>query len=67
VLDSNENLNGLIMKYISKKNDFNEFTDLKTKEIENKINCRPRRRYGYENPIFVMGNFLFNPKVTFLA
>ncbi len=55
------------MKYISKKNDFKEFTDLKTKEIETKINCRPRRRYGYENPIFVMEKLLFNPKVTFLA
>jgi hypothetical protein len=64
---SNENLNGLIRQYIPKKSDFNEFTDLQIKEIENKINCRPRKRYGYENPIFVMEKLLFNPKVAFVA
>lgn len=64
---SNENLNGLIRQYIPKKSDFNEFTDLQIKEIENKINCRPRKRYGYENPIFVMEKLLFNPKDAFVA
>ena len=64
---SNENLNGLIRQYIPKKSDFNEFTDLQIKEIENKINCRPRKRYGYENPIFVMEKLLFNTEVAFVA
>ena len=60
-------MNGLIRQYIPKKSDFNEFTDLHIKEIENKINYRPRKRYGYENPIFVMKKLLFNTKVAFVA
>jgi IS30 family transposase len=35
--------------------------------IETKINNRPRKRFGYETPIFVMENLLFNPKVAFVA
>jgi IS30 family transposase len=60
-------LNGLIRQYITKKSDFNEFTNLEIKEIETKINCRTRIRYGFENPIFVMNKLLFNPKVAFVA
>jgi IS30 family transposase len=60
-------LNGLIRQYIPKKSDFNEFTDLQLKEIEIKINCKPRKRFGYENPIFVMEKLLFYPKVAFVA
>jgi IS30 family transposase len=36
-------------------------------EIQMKINTRPRKRFGYENPIFVMEKLLFNPKVAFVA
>ncbi|TXI84503.1 MAG: IS30 family transposase, partial [Crocinitomicaceae bacterium] len=36
-------------------------------EIQNKINSRPRKRFDYENPIFVMEKLLFNPKVAFVA
>jgi IS30 family transposase len=43
------------------------FVEVQIKEIETKINNRPRKRYGYENPIFVMENLLFNPKVAFVA
>ena len=57
---SNENLNGLIRQYLPKKSDFNNFTDEQIREIETKINNRPRKRFGYENPIFVMENLLFN-------
>jgi IS30 family transposase len=64
---SNENLNGLIRQYLPKKSDFNNFTDEQIREIETKINNRPRKRFGYENPIFVMENLLFNPKVAFVA
>ena len=64
---SNENLNGLIRQYIPKKSDFNDYTDQQIKEIETKINSRPRKRYGYENPIFVMEKLLFNSEVAFVA
>lgn len=64
---SNENLNGLIRQYIPKKSDFADFTEDQIKEIETKINNRPRKRYKFENPIFVMEKLLFNPKVAFVA
>jgi len=64
---SNENLNGLIRQYIPKSSDFSEYTDEQIKGIEIKLNNRPRKRYMYENPIFVMENLLFNPKVAFVA
>jgi IS30 family transposase len=35
--------------------------------MQDKLNNRPRKRYNYETPIFVMGKLLFNPKVAFVA
>ena len=60
---SNENLNRLIRQYIPKKSDFSVLTDEYIKEIETKINARPRKRFNYENPIFVMNKLLFNQKL----
>jgi len=34
------------------------------KEVEFKLNTRPRKRFGYENPIFVMNQLLFNTILT---
>lgn len=64
---ANENLNGLIRQYFPKKYDFSLITEQKMKEVEEKINQRPRKRYGYENPIFVMEKLLFNDKVAFVT
>lgn len=64
---SNENLNGLIRQYIPKKTDFSTVTDSTIELIQQRINERPRKRFGYENPIFVMEKLLFNPKVAFVA
>jgi IS30 family transposase len=64
---SNENLNGLIRQYIPKKSNFEDYTDEDIKMIQNKLNNRPRKRYNYETPIFVMEKLLFNPKVAFVA
>lgn len=64
---SNENLNGLIRQYFPKKSDFTTITKQRIKEIENKINNRPRKRFNYENPIFVMEQLLFNQKVAFVT
>ena len=47
--------------------DFSDYTDEQIKEIEIKLNNRPRKRYQFENPIFVMEKLLFNPKVAFVA
>jgi IS30 family transposase len=64
---SNENLNGLIRQYIPKSSCFSEITEERIKEIQTKINNRPRKRFNYENPIFVMENLLFNQKVAFVT
>lgn len=64
---SNENLNGLVRQYIPKKMDFTELTNLRIMEIQTKINNRPRKRYSYESPIFVMNKLLFNPEVAFVT
>ena len=52
-------------QYTPKSSDFSEHTDEQIKEIEIKLNSRPRKRYMFENPIFVMENLLFNPKFAF--
>jgi len=47
---ANENLNGLIRQYIPKKTNFEDITDEYIKEIEAKLNDRPRKRFGYKSP-----------------
>lgn len=64
---SNENLNGLIRQYITKDTDFSTLTDQYIKDIENKLNNRPRKRYNYQTPIFEMEKLLFNEKVAFVT
>jgi len=64
---SNENLNGLVRQYIQKSTDFSTISDQRVTEIENILNNRPRKRFGFESPIFVMEKLLFNPKVAFVA
>lgn len=64
---SNENLNGLIRQYIPKSSDFSNLSEERIMEIQNKLNNRPRKRFDYENPIFVMEKLLFNPKVALVA
>jgi len=64
---SNENLNGLIRQYIPKKTDFSNLTIEFINRIESKLNRRPRKRFNYKNPIFVMDQLLFNSKVAFIG
>jgi len=64
---SNENLNGLVRQYITKGSSFLNLTDEYIKSIENKINNRPRKRFNYETPIFVMNQLLFNQKVALVS
>lgn len=47
---ANENLNGLIRQYFPKKSDFKLINKEYVKEIENKLNNRPRKRYGFKTP-----------------
>lgn len=64
---SNENLNGLIRQYITKDTDFTLLTDQYIKDIETKLNNRPRKRFDFETPIFEMEKLLFNQKVAFVT
>jgi IS30 family transposase len=64
---SNENLNGLIRQYIPKKTDFKTLTNQYIKDIETKLNNRPRKRFNFESPIFEMEKLLFNQKVAFVT
>ena len=46
----NENTNKLIRQYIPKKQTFNSFNDQCIKDIQHKINQRPRKKLLYDNP-----------------
>ena len=47
---SNENLNGLVRQYIPKKTDFSTVTDGDIEHIQEQLNNRPRKRFGYLSP-----------------
>ena len=47
---ANENMNGLIGRYIPKGTDFSEINDEFVSWVENKLNNRPRKRLGYLTP-----------------
>ena len=64
---SNENLNGLVRQYFKKSSDFESITKEQVKAIEEKLNQRPRKRFEYENPTFVMNQLLFNDEVAFMT
>lgn len=54
---ANENLNDLVRQYFSKKIDFDKITDQQIKEVENKLNNRPRKRLNFESQLERMENF----------
>lgn len=47
---SNENLNGLIRRYLPKGTDFRTVSNRQIKHIEYLINSRPRKRLGWKTP-----------------
>lgn len=50
---ANENANGLLREYFPKKTDFTEIQDELIKEVEFKLNSRPRKRLGWRSPLEV--------------
>jgi transposase, IS30 family len=50
---TNENTNGLIRQYYPKGTDFTKVRDRDLKEIETKLNNRPRKCLGYKTPLEV--------------
>jgi len=49
-----ENMNGLIRQYILKGSDISQYDEKYIKEIETKINNRPRKTLGYKTPLEIM-------------
>lgn len=47
---SNENLNGLIRRFLPKKTNFANITDEEITQIEYLLNSRPRKRFGGKTP-----------------
>ncbi len=47
---SNENLNGLIRRFLPKKTDFANVSDEEIERIEYLLNSRPRKRFGGKTP-----------------
>ena len=52
----NENLNGLIRRYLPKKTDFNKVSNDDIRKIEYLLNSRPRKRLGWKTPYEVFYN-----------
>jgi IS30 family transposase len=63
----NGNLNRLIRPYFAKSSDFISITEQIIKHVDTEINSRPRKRYNYVNPIFVMEQLLFNHNIAFVT
>jgi IS30 family transposase len=47
---TNENTNGLIRQYLPKRTSMDDLTQAECDRIANKLNARPRKRYGYRTP-----------------
>ena len=54
-----ENTNGLVRRYIPKKSSFENLTQEKLSQIENKLNNRPRNKLGFYTPNEIV-NAIFN-------
>jgi transposase, IS30 family len=46
----NENTNGLVRQYFPKKSEFSKISDRQIKEVEERLNNRPRKTLGYKTP-----------------
>lgn len=61
-----ENMNKLLRQYIPKKQEINQHNTLNMKEIQIKINRRPRKNLNFEKPVTIFYNFI-NQKVAFAS
>ena len=51
---SNENLNGLVRRFLPKKTDFAKVSDGQIRRVEYLLNTRPRKRFGGKTPLEVL-------------
>lgn len=47
---ANENLNGLVRQYFPKGSSFELVTEEEVKKVQDKLNNRPRKRFGFQSP-----------------
>ncbi len=64
---SNENLNGLLRQYIPKKMHLSKVNEKQLQEFCSKINNRPRKRFKYKSPKFMLTQELNNLGVAFMS
>jgi IS30 family transposase len=65
---ANENLNGLVRQYFPKKSDFTLITVKQVNEAVDKLNNRPRKRFGFKNPNEIFEQAIQNNgKVAFMT
>ncbi|HAT73972.1 MAG TPA: IS30 family transposase, partial [Candidatus Moranbacteria bacterium] len=64
---TNENTNGLIRQYFPKGTDFKEVSVKRIKEVENKLNARPRKTLGYYTPAEKFYELINNQKFALVA
>lgn len=65
---SNENMNGLIRQYFPKGMNFENITETQVQNAEDKLNNRPRKRFGYKTPNEVFIHSLNNnSQVAFMT
>ena len=57
---SNENLNGLIRRFLPKGTDFNKITIEQLKQAQLALNNRPRKVLGYKTPGEIMNQEINN-------
>lgn len=55
---ANENLNGLVRQYFPKGSNFEKITEDDVRKVENILNNRPRKRFGYKTPNEVYAEFI---------
>ena len=51
---SNENLNGLVRRFLPKKTDFDKVSNEEIRQVEYLLNTRPRKRFGGKTPLEVL-------------
>ncbi len=51
---TNENTNGLLRQYFPRKRDFRFISEAELRRVEERLNTRPRKRYGYRSPANLM-------------
>jgi IS30 family transposase len=59
-------MNKLLRQYIPKNEIINDNNTLNLKEIQIKINNRPRKNLDFEKPVDIFYNFIYN-KVAFAS